>query len=262
MIKSLLANRYLLMQISKKDIKLRYQGTVFGVFLSFIVPLLMLIVYTFVFSEVFKVRWSVDTTNKFEFAVILFCGLNAFTMLSEVMGRSTSIIISNTNYVKKVMFPLETLPFSITFSAFFNCLIGYVVLILGNFLLNGFISKYILLLSLALIPLFLITLAAAYFLSGISVYFKDLGNLMGVITTVLMYMSPIFYSLDAVPQKFSILCKLNPMTFIIENLRNVVIYNKPLDWMYFTISMTVSLCLLLIGALIFNRVKPGFADVL
>ncbi len=106
MLKTLYKNGYLLRQLVKKDIQQRYQGSILGMLWSFLVPIMMLMIYTFVFSEVFQAKWDIDTSDKYQFALVLFCGLSAFTMVGEVMNRSTALIASNTNYVKKVIFPL------------------------------------------------------------------------------------------------------------------------------------------------------------
>jgi lipopolysaccharide transport system permease protein len=262
MFKEIISDRYLLIQITKKEIQSRYKGSYLGIMWSFIVPLLMLTIYTFVFSEVFEVKWSIDTTSKFDFAIILFCGLNAFNMFAEVTNKSTVIIASNTNYVKKVIFPLGILPMAISLSALFNCIIGYFILVIANLILNGFISAYAYLIIFAIVPLIIFTIGISYIISGISVYLKDMNNIVNILTIVLMYMSPIFYSLDGVPEGFVVFCKMNPITYIIENIRNVLVYNKTIDLPSFGVSMIISTIVYILGYYIFNKVKDGFADVL
>ncbi|UOX69916.1 ABC transporter permease [Enterocloster bolteae] len=140
MIKVFIDNKYLLNTLVKKDIEQRYKGSVLGILWAVLVPLLMLAIYTFVFSEIFQAKWNVSGGDKYEFAMVLFCGLSAFNMVSEVMSRSTNLIASNTNYVKKVIFPLELLPAVATFSALFNCIISYLILILAKLILYKTIS--------------------------------------------------------------------------------------------------------------------------
>ena len=129
MIKTIYKNSYLFKQLVKKDIQQQYKGSVLGILWSFIVPIFMLVIYTFVFSEVFQAKWDIDTSDKYQFALVLFCGLTVFNLVSEVMSRSTRLIASNTNYVKKVIFPLEILPVVATFSSLFNCGISFIILI-------------------------------------------------------------------------------------------------------------------------------------
>lgn len=262
MLRALYKNSYLLKQLVKKDIEEKYKGSVLGMVWSFLVPILMLVIYTFVFSEVFQAKWDIDTSDKYQFALVLFCGLSAFNLLSEVMNRSTTLIASNVNYVKKVIFPLELFPVVITLSSLFNCVISYVILIVANYILNGTISFTLYQIFLAFIPLIVLAVGLGLFISAISVYLKDVGNAISVIVTMLMYLSPVFFPLSSVPEDFRGMCEVNPMTYIIENFRNVTLYGKNLDWEFFGISCIMALVIYLIGNVTFSRAKEGFADVL
>ena len=262
MVKTLYQNSYLLKQLVKKDIQQRYKGSVLGMLWSFIVPVLMLVIYTFVFSEVFQARWDIDTSDKYQFALVLFCGLSAFNMLGEVMNRSTVLIASNTNYVKKVIFPLEILPVVITLSALFNCAICYVILIAAKLILYKNVSPTLYMIFPALVPLVVMAVGLGLFLSALSVFLKDVGNVISVLVTVLMYMSPVFFPLSSVPQDFRGICEANPMTYIIENLRNVVLYGAGMDWKFYGVSCLAAVLVFLLGKTVFMRAKEGFADVL
>ena len=262
MIKTLKDNKYLLWQLVKKDIEQRYKGSVLGMLWSIIVPILMLVIYTFVFSEIFQAKWDVDTSDKYEFALVLFCGLTAFNMVSEVMNRSANLIASNTNYVKKVIFPLELLPIVITFSALFNCVISYLILIIAKIVLYRNFSITLYQSILIFIPLILISIGVGYILSAISVYLKDVSNVISVLVMVLMYMSPVFFPLSSVPEKYRVICMMNPMTYIIENFRNTMLYGMNINWSFFGISILIAVALSCIGYVVFMRVKEGFADVL
>lgn len=262
MFKVLYKNNYLLRQLVKKDIQQRYQGSVLGMLWSFIVPILMLIIYTFVFSEVFQAKWDIDTSNKYEFALVLFCGLSVFNLVGEVMNRSTVLIAMNTNYVKKVIFPLEMLPVVTTLSALFNCVISFIILIVAKLILYHNISPTLYMIFLVLIPLIVMSIGLGLFISALSVFLKDVSNIISVLVTVLMYMSPVFFPLSAVPKRFRIICEANPMTYIIENFRNVMLYGKSINWEFFGISCLVALAIYLFGKGVFMRAKEGFADVL
>lgn len=262
MIKTLRQNSYLLKQLVKKDIGQRYQGSILGILWSFIVPVLMLIIYTFVFSEIFQAKWDIDTSDKYQFALVLFCGLSAFNMVSEVMIRSTALIAANTNYVKKVIFPLEILPIVITVSALFNCIICYTILIVAKLIIYRNVSPTLYMILPAIFPLIVLSAGLGMFLSALSVFLKDVGNIISVLVTVLMYISPIFFPLSSVPQNFRGLCEANPMTYIIENLRNVVLFGTGMDWKSYGISCLIALLVYLLGKIVFMRTKEGFADVL
>ncbi|HJB21674.1 MAG TPA: ABC transporter permease [Candidatus Fournierella merdavium] len=253
---------YLFSFLVKNDIKQRYQGSVLGILWSIIVPLIMLAVYTFIFSEVFSAKWNVDTDNKFEFALMLFCGLNLYTMFSDVLSRSVGLIQQNQNYVKKVVFPLEILPGVITFSALFNCLIGFGVLILANTALNHVMYVTMIEAPLVLVPHIVFCCGIAFLFSALSVYVRDLANFISVLITILMYMSPVFFPLSAVPERFRAFMMFNPMTYTIENMRNVVLYGNHIEPGYYAISFGTALIAFLLGYWVFHRAKSGFADLL
>lgn len=262
MIKMFYENGYLLGQLVKKDIENRYKGSILGILWSLIVPILMLVIYTFVFSEVFQAKWNIDTTNKFEFALVLFCGLSTFNLLSEVMSRSATLIASNTNYVKKVIFPLEILPVTITLSALFNCIISFLILIVANGVLNKEVSYTLWQFPLVLIPLIVMSVGVSYIISAIGVYLKDVANIISVLVMVLMYMSPVFFPLSSVPENFRVICEVNPLTFIIENFRNVVLFGTSINLAFYVKSCIAASIFYLIGYVVFKRSKAGFADVL
>lgn len=262
MIRTLYKNNYLLRQLVKKDIKQRYQGSVLGMLWSFIVPILMLIIYTFVFSVIFQAKWDINTDDKYQFALVLFCGLSAFNMFSEVLNRSTMLIASNANYVKKVIFPLEILPVMVTCSALFNCVISFGILIVAKFVIYRNVSPTLYMIFLAMIPLIILSIGVGLLFSALSVYLKDIGNFVSVFVTILMYVSPVFFPLASVPESFRKVCEINPMTYIIENFRNVVFYGTSLDWKFFGISCIASVVIYLLGKAVFMRAKEGFADVL
>lgn len=262
MIRTLYKNNYLLRQLVKKDIKQRYQGSVLGMLWSFIVPVLMLIIYTFVFSVIFQAKWDINTDDKYQFALVLFCGLSAFNMFSEVLNRSTVLIASNANYVKKVIFPLEILPVMVTCSALFNCIISFGILIVAKLVIYHNVSPTLYMIFLAMIPLIILSVGVGLLVSALSVYLKDIGNFVSVFVTILMYVSPVFFPLESVPESFRKVCEINPMTYIIENFRNVVFYGTSLDWKFFAVSCMASVIIYLLGKAVFMRAKEGFADVL
>lgn len=262
MLKTLYKNSYLLGQLVKKDIRQRYQGSVLGVFWSFLVPVLMLVIYTFIFSEVFQAKWDMDTSDTYQFALMLFCGLSAFNLVGEVMNRSTMFIAAHTNYVKKVIFPLEMLPVVLALSALFHCAISFGILIVAKLILYHNLSPTLYLILPAMAPLIVLAVGLGLFISAVSVYLKDMGNAISVIVTVLMYISPVFFPLDAVPDGFRAFCEMNPMTYIIENFRNVVLYGKYLDGRFFAMSCAAAFAVYLIGYAVFMRAKEGFADVI
>jgi len=253
---------YLLIQLTKKDIALRYKGSVLGLLWSFITPLLSLAVYTVVFSVVFQARWNLQTESKGMFALILFGGLLVINMENEILQRSVTLIASNVNYVKKVIFPLEILPIMVTLSALFTALISMVLLILANLFFQRTILATTWMLPLIFIPYVCMSIGISYIVSAISVYLKDMASFITILMMLLMYTSPVFYSLEMIPSQLVFVCKLNPLTYIIENVRNVSLLNTGMNWKYWLISFVIGGVLLLAGQKIFRRLREGFADVL
>lgn len=262
MIRTIIKNRYLLGQLTKKDIELKYKDSVLGMLWSVIVPILMIVIYTFVFSVVFRPQWISDTGSKFEFSLIMYCGLVAFNMLSDVMARSSGLIAANANYVKKVIFPLELLSVVITLTALFNSFISLIVLVIAKFILTHTVSVTLPLVVVVYIPLVIFTVGVSLMLSAMSVYLKDIASVISVVITVLMYVSPVFFSLESVPESYRIICEINPMTYMIENFRNVVLYGTMPNWLYLVISFVIAIVMAWLGGTIFRRAKEGFADVL
>lgn len=260
--KIILNNRYLFIQMVKRDIKLKYKGSVLGMLWSIIIPLFMLIIYTFVFSVIFQAKWDTRQSSKFEFALLLYCGLCVFNMLSDIMNRSTTLIFSNVNYVKKTIFPLEILPMTITFSALFNWFINIIILIIANIIINQTLSFRLYQIFIVIVPFIFLCIGVSYILSSLSVYLKDLSNAISLLVMILMYMSPVFYSLNSVPKAYQIFCMFNPITYVIENLRNIIIYDKNISIYYLILSIMSSIVCYFVGKYVFKKTRVGFADVL
>ena len=262
MIRTLIKNKYLLGQLTKKDIELKYKDSVLGMLWSVLVPIFMIVIYTFVFSVVFRPQWISETGSRFEFALMMYCGLAAFNMVSDVMGRSAGLIAANVNYVKKVIFPLELLPVMVTLTALFNSCINLAVLVAAKLVLTQSISVTLPFVIIVYIPLLVFTAGVSLVLSAVSVYLKDIASVISVAITVLMYVSPVFYSLESVPNPYRIICGINPLTYMIENFRNVVLYGVMPNWTFLAISCLAAVIMAWLGSIIFRRAKEGFADVL
>ncbi len=257
------ANRSLLWQFVKRNVSARYKGSVLGLFWSFVHPMMMLCVYTFVFSVVFKSRWGIDTGGgRGAFAIIMFCGLALFNIFSEAVNLDCGVVVGNTNLVKKVIFPLEILPLSQTIASFAVGMVWFFLLFLGTVFVFGKISFTMLLLPLILLPLFLFALGVSFFVSSFSVYVRDTPYLVGVLIQILFFMTPIFYPIAAIPERFRWPLRLNPLALLIEEARKVFLYGELPDWRFLGAAFLISLLVLHLGFLWFHKTKKGFADVL
>jgi lipopolysaccharide transport system permease protein len=255
-------NRQLILQMTKREVVGRYRGSIMGLLWSFFNPVLMLAVYTFVFSVVFKARWSGGTESKAEFALVLFAGLMIFNLFSECINRAPSLIFGNVNYVKKVVFPLEILLLVTLGSAIFHFLVSLLVWLLFYLVFFGLPPTTILLLPFELLPLLLLTLGVGWLLASLGVYLRDVSQMIGVLTTILLFMSPVFYPLEALPAKYRLFLHLSPLTHIVEKCRDLMIWGKGLNWSVWLLSLMLSVVIAWIGFAWFQKTRRGFADVL
>lgn len=262
LIKSVLANKNLIYSLIRREVIGRYRGSIMGLLWSFFNPILMLTVYTFVFSIVFKARWPGGTGSKTEFALVLFSGLLVFNIFSECINRAPSLILSNVNYVKKVVFPLEILPIVALGSAGFHFLINLFVWLAFYIIFYGMPPVTIALIPLSVIPLALMTLGLSWLLASLGVYLRDVGQIIVIITTVLMFLSPIFYPISALPEQYQVYMRLNPLTFFIEQTRGFMMWGKGVDWGAWAAWMLISSIITWCGFAWFQKTRKGFADVL
>jgi lipopolysaccharide transport system permease protein len=259
---ALYSNRYLIRQMAKREVVGRYRGSMLGLLWSLFNPVFMLTIYTFVFSVVFQAKWGAASDSKSEFAIILFAGLIVFNLFSETISRSPSLILSNVNYVKKVVFPLEILPVVSIVSSTFHTLVSFGVLLIFKLFLNGHLEATIVLLPLILLPILILTLGLSWFLAAIGVYLRDVSQTIGLIMSVLLFVSPIFFPIDALPAKYQIVVLLNPLTFIIEQSREVLVFGRLPNWGGLAVYCAVSIAIALLGLAWFQKARKGFADVM
>ncbi len=259
---SLWRNRGLAVALTKREVVGRYRGSFMGILWSFFNPVFMLAVYTFVFSVVFKARWSGGSESRTEFALVLFAGMIVFGLFSECINRAPGLILANANYVKKVVFPLEILPFVSLGAAAFHLLVSVGVWLLFYLIFFGVPHLTVLLLPIVLLPLVLFTLGLSWMLASLGVYLRDVGQIVGVFTTALLFLSPIFYPMTALPAEYQTLLHLNPLTPVIEQTRQVLVWGKLPDLGFWAVAMIAGVAVAWLGFAWFQKTRKGFADVL
>lgn len=254
--------RQLIAQLTRREVEGRYKGSFIGIGWSLIHPLLMLCVYTFVFSVIFQARWGVQTgESRLDFALALFIGLISFGIFSEVLNAAPELVLHNVNYVKKTVFPLEILVIIKLFSALINALFALLVFLLGFLIIHQALHWTALLLPLVWLPLVLFTLGCGYFMASMGVFVRDLGAAVTIMTTMLFFLTPIFYPLSAVPERFRFFSRLNPLALFVEDARGVMLWGKPPDWPVFLISLILATLVWISGFIWFLKSKRAFADV-
>jgi lipopolysaccharide transport system permease protein len=262
MVASLWRHRSLIYASAKREVLGRYRGSAFGLLWSFFNPLFMLAVYTFVFSEVFKARWNGGSDSKTEFALLLFAGLIVFNLFADCINRAPGLILTNPNYVKKVVFPLEILPFVGLLSALYHALISFGVWLLAYTVFVGPPHATSLLLPLVLVPLALFIMGLSWGLASLGVFLRDVSQIIGVVTIVMMFLSPIFYPASALPEAYRHLLYLNPLTTVIEMTRDMLHWGKLPDWADLGLYWLATTAIAWLGFAWFQKTRKGFADVL
>ncbi|MFN8432890.1 MAG: ABC transporter permease [Anaerolineales bacterium] len=263
MFSSFWRNRQLIWQMTRREISGRYRGSLLGLAWSFLNPLVMLMVYTFVFSVIFQSRWGEDQiANRSDFAIVLFTGMIVYNFFAEIVNRSPSLIITNVNYVKKVVFPLEILPWVSIGSVLFHSIVSFGVLLILQLAVDFSLPATALLFPIVFMPLIFACMGIAWFLAALGVFVRDIGQITSVVTTIMMFLSAVFYPLSALPQQYQSLLRLNPLILIITECRNVLIFDNPPDWTALGFSWLVGLCMASGGFWWFQKMRKGFADVI
>jgi lipopolysaccharide transport system permease protein len=254
-------HRYLIWQMAKREVQVHYRDSLFGAAWSLLQPLAMLAVYTFVFGVVLKAR-AAGGGGTAEFAVFLFCGLSVFALFAECINRAPSLVLSNVNYVKKVVFPLEILPWVTLLSAMFQLLLNLVVLLLFRVGLYGTIHWTAVFIPLVMAPMVLIVLGLSWLLASLAVFVRDVRQVVGVFTTLVMFLSAVFYPISSVPPKAQAVMELNPLAFIVEQARATLLWGKLPEWGALAIWTVIALLVAWCGLWWFESTRRGFADVI
>lgn len=263
-IRSLLTHRTLIWQLAKRDVVGRYRGSALGLVWSLVQPLMMLAVYTYVFGVVLKVRWSdrVQDEGGVAFAVILFSGLIVHGLFAECFTRAPNLVLENSNFVKKVIFPLEILPYTVLASALFHAAVSLLVLLAAHVVLDHDFAWTVLLLPVVFAPLLIMTLGVTWLLAALGVFLRDIGQVTTVLSTVLLFVSPIFFPIERLPAAMQGLVYLNPLSVIVDQVRAVVLYGRMPDWQALALYTVVAVAVAQLGYWWFQRTRRGFADAL
>lgn len=260
--RDLWAHRELLRQFVRREIEARYRGSYLGLLWALVTPLLMLAIYTFVFSTVFQARWRADVVPApGEFALTLFAGLIAFNVFAECVARAPGLVVSNTNYVKNVVFPVQILPVSAFGAALFHGVVNVAILAVASVVVFGAPSRTIWLLPVAALPLLALCLGLSWFLASLGVFLRDVAYATTLATQALFFLTPVFYRRDAVPEPLRSLLGVNPLANIVEDFRRTLIWSQTPDWPAWAIAMATCGLLFLLGYAWFMITRTGFADV-
>ena len=260
-LKKIYIQRSLIRNFVIRDLKARYVGSFMGLFWSVIHPIVLLVSYTFVFSVIFGVRPRPDTGTT-SFPLFLFCSFLPWLYFQDVVQRSSTIIIDNSNLVTKTLFPSEILPLTILLSGFVNHLIGFAILLCIIFFTLGKVSLFILFVPVYLLLLMLFTLGLSWFVSSLNVFVRDVSQVVSVILIFWFWFTPIFYSLDQFPEKLLFLVRFNPLAHVVVGYRDCLLRMRLPDMSILAILAAVSFGVFIAGGLFFRKTKREFADIL
>jgi lipopolysaccharide transport system permease protein len=253
--------RDLIAQLSRREIIGRYRGSVFGLAWSLLHPLVMLGVYVFVFGVVFGARWGQATADHAEFGIRVFGGMIVHGLFAENIVRAPTLVLHNPQYVKKVVFPLEILPVVAMLTALFHALVSLAILFAAHAVKTGDPHITALWLPVLWAPFVLLTLGVGWFLAAVSVFLRDVAQLVPIVVTILLFLSPVFYPVEAVPGIVRPLMYLNPLTFPIEQTRSALLAGNPPDAVGLLGYCLAAAVVLAAGYGFFRKSRRAFADV-
>lgn len=252
----------LIHQLTRREIASRYRGSLLGMLWSLAHPIVMLMVYTFVFRVVFKASWSREGESSSEFAVILFTGLIVCAVFNECVNRAPTLILNHASYVKKIVFPLEILPWVSLGGALFHMGVSLTVLLVFHISSRLPLNWTAAILPLLVIPLALYALGVSWFLASVGVFVRDVGHATTVLTNLMLFLAPVFYPLSSLPDVYHPFMYLNPLTFVVEQSRNVLIMGGVPSWHWVIVYFLCSTVVAWLGLAWFQHTRKGFADVL
>jgi lipopolysaccharide transport system permease protein len=262
--------RPLIGQLVRRNIRRRYRGHVLGPLWPFLNPLALLAIYTLVFSVFIGIPRGVNADwdtgpgwmGHLRFAAIAYAGLVAFTFFTDVLASSSQLVRNEPNFVKKTVFPLEVLAPVHVASLLLDLAVGVVFLLVLSCAVGNAPDWHVALLPLALLPLLLFALAAAWTLSAVATYIPDVAEFVGMFLRVYFFLTPVVYPLELVPMPYRIALYVNPLASILNGIRNVTLFHRGLVWESWLLITLVGLLASIAALGLFRRLRPGFADVI
>jgi lipopolysaccharide transport system permease protein len=257
---TILRYRSLFLELTKREFSAKYRGSFGGIFWSFVQPLFLLSVYTVAFGVILKARWGFAGSTS-DYAFMLFAGLIVYNAFSEVLVKSTTLVTNNPNFVKKIVFPLQILPVITVATALIHALIGGAIWLIGYALVIGTPKETIIMFPLVLICLIPVLLGVGWAFSAIGVIVRDISQFTGMLNHTLLFLTPIFYSIEAAPLLIQKILILNPLTFIVEQLRLVLFYGQVPALKGLAIYFILASIFAWGTYILFQRLRPSFADM-
>lgn len=248
-------------QFASREVHSRYRQSWLGAAWAVLTPLLMLAVYTFVFRHIFNVRWGDTGGSDLGFAVRLYAGLAVFNFFAECVSRAPRLVLDQPHLVKKVLFPLEVLPWASAAAAAVHLAIAFVLLLVLGTWDSGRLPVTVVALPLVWAPMLPLVVGLGWWLAALGTYVRDIGQLIALALSLLMFLSPIFFPIEAVPAAVRPWLVANPLAPIITQTRHVLLDGQWPAWGVLAVNFVVCLAIAAAGAAFFRKVRPGFPDV-
>jgi lipopolysaccharide transport system permease protein len=251
----------LILSLAKRELFARYKGSVLGMLWPFLTPAVMIAIFTLVFSGIFGARFG-SSGSPWDYALYLFCGLLPWTMFQETLQQSANTIVSHANLVKRVVFPLETLPASLALAALGNQLFGTVAMLIAAVVIQHQFHATVLLFPLLMVPQLLLTLGAAWLIASLGVFLRDIAQGITLLLMAWFYLTPIIYPESAVPGQLRTVINLNPFTSLVRNYRRLFLDGVSPDWLGLAYFSVLAILVFIFGYWWFARTRKSFADVI
>lgn len=251
----------LVLSLARRELVARYKGSALGVIWAVLTPVVMIVIFTFIFAGIFNARFGVRS-SPWDYALYLFCGLLPWNMFQETLITSATTVISHANLVKRVVFPLETLPIAQALAALGNQLFGTLALLVAIVIIRQELHRTVFWLPIVLLPQLMATLGAAWLIASLGVFLRDIAQGISLFLMAWMYLTPILYPESIVPERYRVFININPFTPLIRSYRRILIEGSPPDWpglAYFTL---FAIALFLFGYWWFAKTRKNFADVI
>jgi len=250
----------LILSLTKRELAARYKGSVLGIVWAILTPIVMIVIFTVIFAGIFKARFNAGD-SQWDYALYLFCGLLPWNAFQESLNLSAMTVVNRANLVKRVVFPLETLPVAQTLAAIANQMFGTIALLLGMAIIRHELHLTMLYLPALLIPQLLVTLGGAWLLASLGVFIRDIVQGISLVLMAWMYLTPIIYPETIVPEAYRPFINLNPFTPLIRSYRRIMLDGTAPDWVGLGYFSAFALFAFVLGYWWFARTRKNFADV-
>jgi len=251
----------LIISLSRRELVARYKGSMLGIVWVLLTPVVMIAIFTFIFAEIFGARFGASR-SPWDYALYLFCGLLPWTMFQETVQQSATVIITHANLVKRVVFPLETLPVALALTSLTNQLFGTLALLIAIVVIRHELHASLLWLPVLLIPQLILTLGAAWLIASLGVFLRDTAQGIALLLMAWMFLTPIIYPESAVPQRYRVFINANPFTALVRNYRRILLEGSAPDWPSLAYFSVCALVLFAFGYWWFAKSRRNFADVI